>query len=205
MSRDPYAEYLHRFFARWGPVYDLFAAPIAFVYRAAVRWAGAAPGRRLLDLCTGTGEIARRASRRGAQVVGVDFTAGMVRQAARKAPRARFVLADARHLPFAEAAFDVALLSFALHDMPKAVRQEVLAEAARTAREGLVVVDYRFGPGWLGRLFLAAIASFETAYLRGFASAGGAEAALHQAGLAITATRTFGPLPFVVYRVAGRS
>ena len=40
---DPYVAYLHRFFARWSPVYDLFAAPIAFAYRAAVRAAGAAP------------------------------------------------------------------------------------------------------------------------------------------------------------------
>ena len=115
-SADPYVAYLHRFFAKWSPVYDLFAAPIAFAYRAAVAAAGAAPGRTLLDICTGTGEIARRAARAGAAVTAIDLTPGMLERARRKAARlgVHFELADARALPFLDSSFDGVVLSFAL-------------------------------------------------------------------------------------------
>ena len=44
-SDDPYVAFTRRFFARWSPLYDWFAKPIGFAYSAAVRLAGAAPGR----------------------------------------------------------------------------------------------------------------------------------------------------------------
>jgi demethylmenaquinone methyltransferase/2-methoxy-6-polyprenyl-1,4-benzoquinol methylase len=167
---DPYVAYLHRFFAKWSPVYDLFAAPIGFAYRAAVSAAGAAPGRSLLDLCTGTGEIAGRAARAGATVTAVDLTPGMLERARQKVGRlgVRLELADARALPFAAGSFDAVILSFALHDMPRPVRLQVLAEAMRVARDKVVVLDYAFpGPG--ARLAVAA-RLVRDRYLRGFAA-----------------------------------
>ena len=139
---DPYVAYLHRFFARWSPLYDLFAAPIAFVYRRAAALAGARPGRELLELCTGTGEWAVRAARAGATVTAIDFTPSMLARARRKTAGlpVRLLEMDARRLAFADASFDVAVLSFALHDMPRAVRVEALREAARVGREGVIVL-----------------------------------------------------------------
>ncbi|MFL6202504.1 MAG: class I SAM-dependent methyltransferase, partial [Thermoanaerobaculia bacterium] len=81
---DPYVAFTRRFFGRWSPVYDLFAKPIGFAYDAAVRRAGARPGREILDLCTGTGEIAIRCARRGARVTAVDLTPSMFTRAQRK-------------------------------------------------------------------------------------------------------------------------
>lgn len=200
---DPYVAYLHRFFARWSPLYDLYAAPIAFVYRRAARLAGARPGRELLELCTGTGEWAVRAARAGAAVTAIDFTPSMLARARRKTAGlpVRLLEMDARRLAFADASFDVAVLSFALHDMPRTVRVEALREAARVAREGVVVLDYEPPRGRLGRaVVLALLGSFETAYLRGFARDGGVAGALAAAGL--VGERLARPLPglFAIYR-----
>lgn len=187
---DPYVAFTRRFFARWSPLYDAFAAPIGFAYAAAARLAGATPGRRLLDLCTGTGEIARRLARHGAEVTAVDLTPAMLLRARRKSAGlpVRPLLMDARRLAFADGEFDVTVLSFALHDMPAAVRVAVLREAARVSREGVVVLDYEppAREPWR-RAVVAMLASFETPYLLGFVRQGGAAAAIAAAGLAVTA------------------
>jgi demethylmenaquinone methyltransferase/2-methoxy-6-polyprenyl-1,4-benzoquinol methylase len=207
ISADPYVAFTRRFFGRWSPLYDLFAKPIGFAYGAAVREAGARPGRTILDLCTGTGEIAIRCGRRGARVTAVDLTPSMFTRAMRKARGlpVRFTGMDARRLAFRDASFDAVLLSFALHDMPRRVRTEVLREAARAAREAVVVLDYdvpRQGPGrrLVRRLVLGGLGLFETPYLADFAKQG-ARGAIEEAGLTIS--KTVRPLPglFVVHVV----
>lgn len=203
-TADPYVAYLHRFFARWSPVYDLFAAPIGFAYRAAVGASGAAPGRSILDLCTGTGEIAGRVAGAGATVTAVDLTPGMLARARHKVGRlgVRLELADARALPFAAGAFDAAILSFALHDMPRPVRLLVLAEAVRVAREKVVVLDYAFPRGALARrLAVASLAWYETAYLRGFAREE-VEELVADAGFTARRLRSWLPLPFALWEIA---
>ncbi len=201
-TADPYVAFTRRFFGRWSPVYDLFAKPIGFAYEAAVRRAGARPGRRILDLCTGTGEIALRCARRGAIVTAVDLTPSMFLRARRKVQGLSVVFAgmDARRLAFPDASFDTVLLSFALHDMPRRVRVEVLREAARVAREGVVVLDYDVphrGP-WK-QAVLAGLGLFETPYLNEFARQG-ARGAIEDAGL--TLRETVRPMPglFVIHR-----
>jgi ubiquinone/menaquinone biosynthesis C-methylase UbiE len=49
-------------------------------------------------------------------------------------------------LPFADAAFDAATISFAAHEMPESVRERALREMARVTRHGgrVAVVDYGF-------------------------------------------------------------
>ena len=103
---DPYRDFTRKFFDRWSPLYDVFAKPIAFAYARAVRAAGAAPGRTILDLCTGTGEIAIRCARAGAEVTAIDMTPSMLDRARAKGRGRgiRFALMDARHLAFEELA-----------------------------------------------------------------------------------------------------
>ena len=202
---DGYVRFTRRFFSRWSRWYDLYAWPIGFAYTAAGRRAGAARGRRILDLCTGTGEIARRCAARGAEVTAVDLTSSMLDRARRKSRRLPilYALMDARHLAFPDGSFDVAVLSFALHDMPRHVRREVLAEAARVAREGVVVLDYevpRREP-WRGSV-LRLLTTFETPFLAGFVRRG-VEGALSDAGLCVV--DLVRPLPGVLaVRVARR-
>lgn len=73
---------------------------------------------RALDLGTGTGAAAVAIARRWpeADVVGVDIAPQMVEEARRKLPaelgsRVRFDVADAAHLPFPDASFDLVVLA----------------------------------------------------------------------------------------------
>ncbi len=67
-----------------------------------VQLAEARPGMRLLDLATGTGTIARAAAARGASVVAIDASAGMLEVARRLSPGLDFRLGDASALPFGD-------------------------------------------------------------------------------------------------------
>lgn len=172
---DPYLAYTRRFFRQWVPVYDLFAAPIAPVYRAALGLLSPEPHRKVIDICCGTGEMALRCARRGASVTGVDITPEMLQRARRKARKLslRFLEVDARRLPFPDDSFDFALLALALHDMPRRVRLQVLAEAERVAFDRLLILDYHFPRApLLRRPLIAAVGLFETAYFRRFAQEG---------------------------------
>lgn len=53
-------------------------------------------GARILDLCCGTGYTCAELIRRGFEVTGLDGSKEMLRYARRRAPGARFILADAR-------------------------------------------------------------------------------------------------------------
>ena len=198
-TRDAYVDYTRRFFRKWLPVYDLFAWSIFPVYEAAARQVGAGPGDSVLDVCTGTGELALRCARRGARVTGVDLSDDMLGRAQAKARRRGLVVdlrpMDARRLEFPAAAFDVVLLSLALHDMPRRVQPEVLREVRRVARRRIVVVDYEIrGPRWLRPWLVRGVKLFETAYFERFAREG-ARPLLEQAGLRdLEVRRPFPPL-----------
>jgi demethylmenaquinone methyltransferase/2-methoxy-6-polyprenyl-1,4-benzoquinol methylase len=107
------------------------------------------PGMRVLDLAAGTGVSTVELERSGAQGVACDFSLGMLRagRANRHRQQVRFVAGDALHLPFADAAFDAATISFGLRnvsDVPAALR-----EMARVVRPGgrLVVCEFS-RPTW---------------------------------------------------------
>jgi ubiquinone/menaquinone biosynthesis C-methylase UbiE len=72
-----------------------------------VELAEARPGIRLLDVATGTGTIARGAAARGASVVAIDTSAGMLEIAQTLSPELDLRLGDACPLPFSDGEFDV--------------------------------------------------------------------------------------------------
>jgi demethylmenaquinone methyltransferase/2-methoxy-6-polyprenyl-1,4-benzoquinol methylase len=109
-----------------------------------VEHAGVAAGSRVLDLCTGTGAVALRASQTAGPaglVVGLDFSTGMIRVAEGKARREAapglvFVAGDAADLPFADGSFDVVSCSHAMYELDPETRERVLWEAHRVLRHG---------------------------------------------------------------------
>jgi ubiquinone/menaquinone biosynthesis C-methylase UbiE len=67
--------------------------------------AGAEAGIRLLDVGTGPGYAARRATERGAVATGVDIADEVVALARKRHGGIRFLRADAEELPFAQRSF----------------------------------------------------------------------------------------------------
>lgn len=132
----------------WHDRYDRHAAgyarqlepTFADAVERVVKLAAPRPGVRLLDLATGTGAIARRAVARGASVVGVDTSIGMLEVARRLSPGLDLRLADASRLPFAAGAFDVVTCGLALSHFAELER--ALAEVLRILTpDGMLVAS----------------------------------------------------------------
>ena len=100
------------------------------------------PGERVLDLAAGTGVSTQELARSGATAIGVDFSIGMLEVGHRARPSVPLLAGDALALPFADATFDAATISFGLRNIvdPDAA----LRELARFTRPGgrLVVCEF---------------------------------------------------------------
>ncbi len=89
---------------------------------------------RILDLCCGSGQMARELSERGYRVIGLDGSAQMIAIAKQNAPQADFVLADARTFSLAPK-FDGVISSF--NSLAHAANVDELTGILRNARQAL--------------------------------------------------------------------
>jgi len=109
--------------------------------------------RHVLDLGCGTGILASRvrATLSGVEVVGCDFSRGMLGRAAARGHGVRWVQGNALRLPFANASFDAAFSTEAFHWFPDPDR--ALRELHRVlAPRGLLLVSLVNPPAdWLSR------------------------------------------------------
>jgi demethylmenaquinone methyltransferase / 2-methoxy-6-polyprenyl-1,4-benzoquinol methylase len=106
------------------------------------------PGSRVLDLATGTGDLAIELAGRvapGGEVLGADFAEAMLDRARAKvaarppaAVRPRFEWADAMALPYDDDSFDAATVGFGARNFDDLARG--LAEMTRVVRPGGHVV-----------------------------------------------------------------
>ncbi|EKU95643.1 ubiquinone/menaquinone biosynthesis methyltransferase [Actinobaculum massiliense ACS-171-V-Col2] len=133
---------------RYDVVNDILSAGQVRVWRRAVTAAlDITPGLRLLDLAAGTGTSTAAFAAAGADVVGADFSEGMLSVARREHPGIEFVQADATALPFDDAAFDAVTISYGLRNIEDP--QRALEEMMRVVRPGgqLVVAEFSH-PVW---------------------------------------------------------
>ncbi len=107
--------------------------------RKLVRLLDPQPGTHLLDLATGTGDIAfKLAARAGttSTVVGMDFSAAMVTRARLRntSPRITFEVGDAMKLRFEDDTFDCVTISYGIRNVDDPL--VALEEMARVLRVG---------------------------------------------------------------------
>ncbi len=120
--------------------------------RRLVKLAGSLKAERVLDVCTGTADVAIAFTRKypDVHVTGVDFSQEMIVRGRRKVDRAgvsdrvTLMRSDAMNLPFEDATFDIAAIAFGLRnlpDWPGGVR-----ELARVVKPGGRVLILEFTP-----------------------------------------------------------
>jgi ubiquinone/menaquinone biosynthesis C-methylase UbiE len=138
---------------RFAHLYDLGEWLRHGTRQKAILLSGWQPGDTVLDLCTGTGTLARTFASRGATVTGVDIARGMLKRASVKAAgmNTSWVEMDATRLAFVEDAFEISVLSLALHHMPLPVQLRVLEELRRVTHRSIVIIepDVPVRPRWI--------------------------------------------------------
>lgn len=157
-------ETLDSLFSRIAPSYDglnhLFSLCTDRYWRDAL--ARRAAGKCILDVCTGTADtaIALAKSRGDAEIIGLDFSAQMLRIGERKLDRrdlrrrVRLVGGDALSLPFADNSFDSVSIAFGLRNLSD--RGRGIAEMSRVLKPGGKLLVLEFAPpprSLLGRAF----------------------------------------------------
>jgi demethylmenaquinone methyltransferase/2-methoxy-6-polyprenyl-1,4-benzoquinol methylase len=114
---------------------------------------------QVLDLCCGTGDMTfallRQTISSNARILGADFSHAMLQRAGQKSAGTalRWVEADALHLPFAEAQFDLITTAFGFRNL--ADYDAGLREILRVLRPGgeCGILDFGEPEGLIGRLY----------------------------------------------------
>jgi trans-aconitate methyltransferase len=154
------------------------------------------PGERVLDVGCGTGHLTAQIAAAGAEVVGIDKSAGMLEEARRSYPGLRVELADAADVAFDEP-FDAVFSNAALHWMTEPER--VAVNIARALKPGGRFVAEFGGKGNMRALIVAVADALEA---MGYPSAGAASfwyfpsigeyaALLERQGLEVTSALLF--------------
>lgn len=140
-------------------VWATFAVTATFTIPAAarlVRFAGVQAGDRVLDVGSGTGNVAITAAAEGANVVASDLTPELLAQIPGHAHAAGVTLeaheADVESLPFPDASFDVVLSQFGHMFAPRP--DVAVAEMLRVLKPGGRIAFSTWPPGSLpGKVF----------------------------------------------------
>ncbi len=159
---DKSGDRVRRMFAEIAPRYDLLNHVLSLNIDRYWRWRtlrilALRPGEPVLDVCTGTGDLALSASRQlGAEteVVGTDFCPEMLDIARQKQVRQlserahlRFLEADTMQLPFAENSFQAVTVAFGLRNVSNT--DAGLSEMIRVCKPGGQVAVLEFSkPNW---------------------------------------------------------
>ncbi len=143
----PTAERVRSIFSQIADRYDVFNAMASLGIdrswrRELVRACQLTPESRVLDLASGTGDVAFAIANQGgpAEVIATDFVPEMLAVAEKKAAEnppavpVVFSVADAQDLPFDDASFDVVTVAFGVRNFPE--RERNFAEVLRVLKPG---------------------------------------------------------------------
>lgn len=114
-----------------------------------VELSGAGPGLSVLDIGTGTGNLAAKLMRTGAEVTAVEPSAEMRRVAVAKLGAQRVLDGHFRAIPAAGGQFDAVVSTYAFHHLPDSEKGAGARELLRVLRPGgrLVLGDVAWADG----------------------------------------------------------
>jgi demethylmenaquinone methyltransferase/2-methoxy-6-polyprenyl-1,4-benzoquinol methylase len=100
------------------------------------------PGMKILDIAAGTGSSSKPLVDKGADVIALDFSEGMLAAGRKRHKDIKFQQGDALNLPFAENRFDVTTISFGLRNTSDTTA--ALKDALRVTKKGGRIVVCEF-------------------------------------------------------------
>ena len=117
-------------FARYDEVLDMV-----------VEISNISPGKRILNIGTGTGNLALRCFACGATIVGLDPSRRMLTKACEKVgddPRAEFRQVDEPflHIPYSDNSFNAVVSTYAFHHIPHCLKADSVCEMVRVLKPG---------------------------------------------------------------------
>jgi demethylmenaquinone methyltransferase/2-methoxy-6-polyprenyl-1,4-benzoquinol methylase len=144
-------EVFDRVAGRYDLMNDLMSFGLHRLWKAfAVSVARVRPGERVLDVASGSGDLARAFAARGAQVWMSDINGPMLARGRDRLLDAGMMIpatrCDAERLPFAGASFDCVSVGFGLRNMTH--KDRALAEMARVLRPGGRLLVLEFSQVW---------------------------------------------------------
>ncbi len=112
---------------------------------------GPKPGIKILDIAAGTGASTRPLVDAGADVIAVDFSAGMINVGKKRNKDIKFVQGDALNLPFEDNSFDVTTISFGLRNTSNI--NLALKDALRVTKAGgrIIIAEFSHPSNFLFR------------------------------------------------------
>jgi len=147
MPHDINETSVEKAYARWAPVYDLVFGKVFDAGRKASIAAAEKIGGRILDVGVGTG-ISLPDYRRDIRLVGVDYSAPMLKKAKERVVRLKLdnvealAVMDAKFLGFPDAFFDAVVAQYVITAVPDP--EATLDEFARVVKPGgeIIMVNH---------------------------------------------------------------
>jgi len=130
-------------FGKHPEIYDKTDFFMKYLRGAAAKRLELKPHQKIIDIATGTGAQGYEFAKLGHLVVGIDLDINMLGQAEKKTNNLNLSLihANAVDLPTESQLFDVAVISFAMHDVPYEIGLRILAEAKRVIKyDGIIYI-----------------------------------------------------------------
>jgi demethylmenaquinone methyltransferase/2-methoxy-6-polyprenyl-1,4-benzoquinol methylase len=169
---DNYYNYIKNRFRRWAKYYDLTWIFIGYLRKKTVEFSSITNDKKILDICTGTGDLAIKFAGQGNEVLGIDLSEDMIEVADRKnkIENLKFEVGDATKLLFENNSFDVVTSSFGLHEMPKEIMLKTLDEVKRVLKINgqFIIIDFYKGKSLFSKIAYPFIKLFECRYYNDF-------------------------------------
>lgn len=140
-----------------------------FVKKHAIKCLNIQNGSKILDVCTGSGDLASiiKEKHPDCTIIGVDFSDNMLNLAKKKHPGIEFIKMDACELQFCNDTFDYVVIGFGLRNIPD--KQASILETKRVLKNGGQFLHLDFGEkNFLSKILDIAIIVLAKIFSRNF-------------------------------------